>query len=95
MTFFKPFRIHHSQSSYHRMLRIKGIPAGNVNIFGGHSAGHYKEKKYISTCVLIQTVSEIEIFHCRVPKLLIRKRYYILFLMPVFDVQVVKLAQFT
>jgi hypothetical protein len=32
---------------------------------------------------------------CAVPKLLIRKRYYILFLIPVFIVQVTKLVQFT
>jgi hypothetical protein len=30
-----------------------------------------------------------------VPKLLIRKRYYVLFLIPVFIVQVTKLVQFT
>jgi hypothetical protein len=28
------------------------------------------------TCVLFRTVSEIELFHCTVPKLLIRNRYY-------------------
>jgi hypothetical protein len=27
------------------------------------------------TCVPFRTVSEIELFHCAVPKLLIRKRY--------------------
>jgi hypothetical protein len=32
---------------------------------------------------------------CTVPKLLIRKRYYVLFLIPVFIVQVTKLVQFT
>jgi hypothetical protein len=54
-----------------------------------------KEKKRICTCVLFRTVSQIELFHCTVPKLLIRKRYYVLFLMPVFIVQVTKLVQFT
>jgi hypothetical protein len=33
--------------------------------------------------------------HCTLPKLLIRKRYYVLFLIPVFIVQVTKLVQFT
>jgi hypothetical protein len=33
-------------------------------------------KNCICTCVLFWTVSEIELFHCTVPKLLIRKRYY-------------------
>jgi hypothetical protein len=40
-------------------------------------------------------VSEIHLFHCRVPKLLIKKRYYLLFLMLVFIVQVTKLVPFT
>jgi len=39
-------------------------------------------------------VSEIELFHCTVAKLLI-KGYYILFLILVFIVQVTKLVQFT
>jgi hypothetical protein len=34
-------------------------------------------------------------FRCTVPKLLIRKRYYVLFLIPVFIVQVTKLVQFS
>jgi hypothetical protein len=42
-----------------------------------------------------RTVSEVEIFHCTVPKFLIRKRYYALFLMPVFIVEVINLVQFT
>jgi hypothetical protein len=42
------------------------------------------------TCVLFLTVSEIELFYCTVPKLLKRKRYYVLFLIPVFIVQVIK-----
>jgi hypothetical protein len=36
-----------------------------------------------------------DLFHCTVSKLLIRKRYYVLFLIPVFIVQVTKLVQFT
>jgi hypothetical protein len=44
-------------------------------------------KKCICTCVLFRTVSENELFHCTVPKLLLRKRYYVLFLLPVFIVQ--------
>jgi hypothetical protein len=47
------------------------------------------------TCVLFRTVSEVELFHCTVKKLLRRKIYYALFLMPVFIVQVTKLVQFT
>jgi hypothetical protein len=42
-------------------------------------------KKFIWTCVLFRTVSEIELFECTVAKSLIRKRYYVLFL--IFIVQ--------
>jgi hypothetical protein len=52
-------------------------------------------KKCVCTCVLFRTVSEIELFHRTVPKLLITKRYYVLFLIPVFIVQVTELVQFT
>jgi hypothetical protein len=70
---------------------IRNGPGGKVSILGGHSIGHSKQKKCICTCVLFQTVSEIELFHCTLPKLLIRKRYYVLFLIPAFIVQVTKL----
>jgi hypothetical protein len=59
----------------------------------GHSKQKKKNCKY--TCVLCRTVSEIELFHCTVPKLFIRMRYYILFLIPVFIVQVTMLVKFT
>jgi len=39
-------------------------------------------------------VSKIELFHCTVAKLLIN-RYYILFIILVFIVQVTKLVRFT
>jgi hypothetical protein len=39
-------------------------------------------------------VSEIQLFHSTVPKLLI-DRYYVLFLIPLFIVQMTKLVQFT
>jgi hypothetical protein len=44
---------------------------------------------------LFRTVSEMELFHFTVPKLLIRRRYYVLFLILVFIAQVTKLVQFT
>jgi hypothetical protein len=34
-------------------------------ILGGHNIGHSK-RIYIYTCVLLRTVSEIELFHCTV-----------------------------
>jgi hypothetical protein len=52
------------------------------------------KKKCIYTCVLFRTVSDIELFDCTVRKWLIRKRFYVLFLIPVFIVQVKKLVQF-
>jgi hypothetical protein len=51
-------------------------------------------KNCICTCVLLRKVSVIELFHCTVPKLLVRKRYCVLFLTPVFIVQLTKLVQF-
>jgi hypothetical protein len=77
------------------LWNIQCIPGGKVNIQGGHSIGHSKQKKCICTCVLFRKVSEIELFHCTVPKLLIRKRYYVLFLIAAFIVQVRNLVQFT
>jgi hypothetical protein len=43
--------------------------------------------KCMCTCVLFRTVSGIELFHCTAPKFLIRKGYCVLFLTPVFVVQ--------
>ena len=57
----------------------------------------YSEQKiFIWTRVLFRTVSEIGLFECTTAKLLIRKRYYayVLFLIPVFIVQVAELVQF-
>ena len=75
---------------------IQGVSGGNVNILGSHSIGHSKQKMFIWTCVLFRTVSEVELFECTNSKLLIRKRYYVyvLFLIPVFIVQVTALVQF-
>jgi hypothetical protein len=71
------------------------VPGGKANILGSHNIGHSKQKKCICTCFLFRTVSEIELFHRTVPKLFIRKRYYVLFLIPVFIAHVTKLVQFT
>jgi hypothetical protein len=81
-------------SHIHIHTYIQGVQGEKVNILRGHSMGHSKQKVY-STCVLFRTASEIELFHCTVPILLIRKRYYVLFPIPVFIVQVTKLVQFT
>jgi hypothetical protein len=55
------------------LLLIQSVPLGKVNILEGHSIGHSKQKKCICTCVLFRSVSEIEIFHCTIPKLLIKR----------------------
>jgi hypothetical protein len=75
----------------HDVMHIQNVPRGKVNILGGHS----KQKKYTCTYVLFQTNSKIERFPCTVPKLLIIKRYYRQFLIPVFIIQVTKFIQFT
>jgi hypothetical protein len=50
-----------------------------------------RKKCIIHRCVLFHTVSVTEQFHCTTPKLLIRQRYHILFLILVFTVQVTEL----
>jgi hypothetical protein len=78
-------------SSIARSRVYAGIIGGKGNILGGHNVGHSKQNSlYTRICVLFRTVSEIQRFHCTVCKLLIRKRYYVLFLMPLFIVQVTK-----
>ena len=79
--------------SIHKVKYIQAVPGGNVNILGGHTIGHSKQTS-VYVRVIFQMVSEKELFHCTVAKLLI-KRYYILFLMLVYIVQVTKLVQFT
>jgi hypothetical protein len=74
---------------------IQGVTERKFNILRGHNIRHFKQKKCICTCVLFRTASMIELFHCTVSKLLIRKRYYVLLLIPVFIVQLTKLVQFT
>jgi hypothetical protein len=51
-------------------------------------------KNVICTNVLFRTVYEMELLQCTVSKL-IRKRYYILFLILIFIVHVTKVVQFT
>ena len=73
---------------------IQGVPGGKVNILGGHGIVHSNQKCWYEH-VLFRTVSEIELFECATAKLLIRKRchVYVLFLIPVFIVQVAELVQ--
>jgi hypothetical protein len=41
-----------------------------------------------------RVVSEVELFHCTVSKLLMKKTYYVLFLIPVFNIQVTSSMHF-
>jgi hypothetical protein len=61
---------------------------------GGHSIGHSKEKIYMYMFPIPNGFRDGPISLCN-SKLLIRKRYNELFLIPVFIVQVTKLIQFT
>jgi hypothetical protein len=75
---------------------VQDTPKGKVSILGDHIIGHVKQKrKCMYACVLFRTISEVELYHCTVPKLLIGKRYYVLFLITVLIAQVTKLVQFT
>jgi hypothetical protein len=45
-------------------MYIQSVP-GEINILGGHSIGHSKQKKKkLYNCVLFRKVSGIELFHC-------------------------------
>jgi hypothetical protein len=77
----------YNYGSYVGTTSIHVIPGAKVNILGGHSIGHSKQETVYVRYVLFRTVSEIELFHCTVPKLL--------FLISVFIFQVTKLVQFT
>jgi hypothetical protein len=72
-----------------------GVPGGRSVFWDVIVSFILKQKKCVCTRVLLHTVSEIEVFHCTVAKLLIRGGYYVLFLISVFIVQVSKLVQFT
>jgi hypothetical protein len=43
---------------------IQGVPGGKVNILGGHSIGHSKQKTLYER-VLFRMVSETELFDCK------------------------------
>jgi hypothetical protein len=59
---------------------IQSAPGGKFSILEGHSVCHSKQKKNcICTSVLFRKVSEMELFQCTVPKLLLRKICYVLF----------------
>jgi hypothetical protein len=70
---------------------IQSVPGGKVNILGV-IVSVILRKNRICTYDLFQIVSEVELFHCIVPEFLIRKRYYILFPIMVFTVQVKKVG---
>jgi hypothetical protein len=68
---------------------IQGVPRGKVTIMGRHIIGHSKQQT-VYVRVLFRTVSEIEIFHSTIPKLFIKKRYCVLFLIKLNSVVLVR-----
>jgi hypothetical protein len=77
------------------ILNIEDVPGGKVNILGGHSIGHSKEKILYVHVSYSERFLRRELFHCTFPKTLIRKRYHVLFLISVLIVQVMKFIQFS
>jgi hypothetical protein len=66
---------------------MEDVPGGKVNILG------VTESVIPSKIVHVHvSYSEMELFHCTIPKLLIRNRYYVPFPIPVFIVQVTKVG---
>ena len=74
---------------------IQGISEGKINILGGYSIGHSKQKRYMNMCPIPNGFRD-RVIWMQTAKLLIRKRYYeyVLFLISVFIVQVTELVQF-
>jgi hypothetical protein len=40
----------HIHTYIHTYTHIQGVPGGKVNILGGHSIGHSKQKRYMNMC---------------------------------------------
>jgi hypothetical protein len=73
---------------------IQCVPGGKVNILGGHSVTILSKNLYVYICP-IPNGSRDRAISLYSFKLLIRKRFYVLFLIPVFIVQVTMSVQFT
>jgi hypothetical protein len=73
---------------------LHSVPGGEVNILGGHSIGHSKQKSAYVHVSFPNSFRDTAI-SLYSANLLIRKRYYALFLISVFIVQVTKSVQFT
>jgi hypothetical protein len=76
-------------------LAIYRLSQEERSIFGEIAVSDFQKKNGHAHVSHSERISEIEIFDCTVLKLFIRKRYYVLFLILVFSVQVTKLVQFT
>jgi hypothetical protein len=81
-----------SNSRNHPVLDLCRVSQEERSVFWEVMIMDILSKNCAYTCVLFRTVSEIELFHWTLPKLLKRKRYYVLFLIPVFIAQVTKLV---
>jgi hypothetical protein len=69
-------------------MNIHGFTGGKVNILGDHSIDHSKKKVYLNMCAIPNGFRDRAVWMYSW-KLLIRKRYYVLFL--IFIVQVTNL----
>jgi hypothetical protein len=77
------------------MIYIQDVSGGKVSILGGGViVSAILSKKYMYTCPIPNGFRDTAISNT-VAKLLIRKRYYGLFLIQVCIVQVTKLVRFT
>jgi hypothetical protein len=76
---------------YSEHLRVYSVSHEERSVFWEVVLTVTLSKKCICARALFRAVSEIELFHRTVADLLIRKRYYLLFLISVFVVQMTKL----
>jgi hypothetical protein len=99
---YKPLILQHSQRTlysftYEKTLFFRKcyrVPEEERSIFWEVIVSVILSKNCICTCVLFRTVSEI-VISLHSSKIVDKKRYHVLFLIPVFIVQVTKLVQFT
>jgi hypothetical protein len=59
------------QSEHVSINTIQGVAVGKVNALGGHINGHCRQSVFAR--VLFLVALEIELFHCTIPSLLLRR----------------------
>jgi hypothetical protein len=73
---------------------MQSVPGGKVDVLGGHSIGYSKQKSVMYMCPIPSGFLDraISLYRSRIVD---KKRYYVLFLIPVFIVQVTTLVRFS